>query len=52
MKKTHFQLVLTIIVYLFPSCLFAQDSEAGKIKEIYLSGNLLTFNNFGLQFKS
>jgi hypothetical protein len=32
--------------------LIAQESINERFKEIYLSGNLLTFNNFGLQYKS
>jgi hypothetical protein len=31
---------------------FGQQSNAGKIKEIYLSGDLLKFQNLGLQYKT
>jgi hypothetical protein len=41
-----------ILFGLLSSGLFAQVSETSRIKELYLSGNLLTFNNFGLQYKS
>jgi len=52
MKKMH-SLVIVIILFGFLSpSLFSQESENTKIKELYLSGNLLTFNNFGLQYKS
>ena len=37
---------------LLSSGLFAQESSNGKTRELYLSGNLLTFDNFGLQYKS
>lgn len=52
MKKLHLQMKVIILICLFSQSLFAQDSETVKIKELYLSGNLLTFNNFGLQYKS
>ena len=52
MKKLHLQLIVTILFGLLSQSLLAQESETTKIKEIYLSGNLLTFNNFGLQYKS
>ena|SRR4030043_476273 len=52
MKKLHRPLILSILLGLFTSSLFAQETEIGKIKELYLTGNLLTFNNFGLQYKS
>lgn len=51
MKKLHFHLFATILFGLLSQCLHAQDSET-KVKELYLSGNLLTFDNFGLQYKS
>ncbi len=34
------------------SGLIAQEPMNDKTREIYLSGNLLTFNNFGFQYKS
>ena len=49
MKKIFFSLFL---FGLLSSGLFAQESSYGKTRELYLSGNLLTFNNFGLQYKS
>lgn len=52
MKKLHLQMKVIILIGLFSQSLFAQESETAKTKELYLSGNLLTFNNFGLQYKS
>lgn len=52
MKKLHLQVIVTILFGLLSQSLLAQESETTKIKELYLSGNLLTFNNFGLQYKS
>lgn len=45
-------MILLILTAFSAPYLFAQESETGKIKELYLSGNLLTFNNFGLQYKT
>lgn len=52
MKNLHFQVIIAILFALISQSLVAQESETGKIKELYLSGNLFTFNNFGLQYKS
>lgn len=52
MNKLHLQMIVIILFGLLSSGLFAQESETSRIKELYLSGNLLTFNNFGLQYKS
>lgn len=45
-------MIIIILFGLLSSGLFAQVSETSKIKELSLNGNLLTFNNFGLQYKS
>jgi hypothetical protein len=52
MKKLRIYFVVIILAVFFPSSLFAQESGKSRIREIYLNGNLLTFNNFGLQYKS
>jgi hypothetical protein len=52
MKKLQSLLILSIITGLISSSLFAQESETGKIRELNISGNLLSFNNLGLQYKS
>jgi hypothetical protein len=52
MKKLYPQLILSILFCSLSSSPFAQELETGKIKELYLSGSLLNFSNFGLQYKS
>jgi hypothetical protein len=52
MKKRNSVLLLSIIMGLLFSGLYAQESVPGKIRELHLSGNILTFSNFGLQYKS
>jgi hypothetical protein len=52
MKRLNSLLILSIIIGLFSSYSFGQDSENSKTKEIYLSSNILSFNNLGLQYKS
>lgn len=52
MKKLNLQLFAMILFGLLSSGLFAQISETSRNKELSLNGNLLTFNNFGLQYKS
>ena len=52
MNKLHLKMIVIILFGLLSSGLFAQESATSRIKELYLSGNLLTFNNFGLQYKS
>lgn len=52
MKKLHLQIIVIILFGLLSSGLFAQESGTSGNKELSLSGNLLTFNNFGLQYKS
>lgn len=52
MKKFHIWLILTVSIGLLTTNLIAQESDSNKVREIYLNGNLLTFNNFGLQYKS
>jgi hypothetical protein len=52
MKKLHLPLIASILAGLFCTGLKGQTPEPGKIREIYLSGNFLTFNNFGAQYKA
>ncbi|MCX6255099.1 MAG: hypothetical protein NTV31_11565 [Bacteroidia bacterium] len=52
MNKLHLQMIVIILFGLLSPGLLAQESDTNKIKELYLSGNLLTFNNFGIQYKS
>jgi hypothetical protein len=52
MKKIYLQSTPLIAAIFVSSGLFAQDPKIGKIRELYPNGNLLTFNNFGLQYKS
>ena len=49
MKKL---IVLILIIGCYSPDQFARNPENGRKKEVYLSGNLLTFSNFGLQYKS
>ena len=50
MKKLHSHLFATILFGLLSQCLHAQDTET-KVKELYLSGNPLTLDYIGLQYK-
>jgi hypothetical protein len=52
MNKFQLQMIVIILFGSLSSELFAQVSETSRIKELSLNGNLLTFNNFGLQYKS
>lgn len=52
MKKLHSVMVITILFCIFSQNILAQVSETKKSKELYLSGNILTFNNFGIRYKS
>lgn len=52
MKKFNSLLFFTSVLVLLTQNLFSQESDKPKIKEIYLTGNLLTFNFFGSQYKS
>ena len=51
MNKLHSRLIALVLFGLLSPFLTAQESETGKIKELYLNGNPLTFSNFGLQYK-
>ena len=51
MKKLHSYLFATILIGLLSQYLNAQDSPT-KVKELYLSGNPLTLDHIGLQYKS
>ena len=52
MRILQLSLIALTIFGLISTNLFSQESKPGKVKELYLNGNLLTFNNFGLQYKS
>jgi hypothetical protein len=52
MAKLHLQTVAIILLGLLSSGLSAQETETSRIKELYLSGNILTLNYLGLQYKS
>jgi len=49
MKKL---IILILIIGFFSPDQFAQDPDNDRRKEVYLSGNILTFSNFGLQYKT
>jgi hypothetical protein len=51
MKKLTLALSLLVIAGLLSSTITAQESTSGS-REIYLSGNMLSFTNLGLQYKS
>jgi hypothetical protein len=43
--------IYSFLIVLISSNILAQDPADTRSKEIYLSGNLLTFSDFGLQYK-
>jgi hypothetical protein len=43
---------MAILFGLLSQSILAQESGTDKRKELYLNGNILTFNDFGLQYKS
>ena len=51
MKKLHY-LFIPILFGLLSQNILAQESVPIRIKELYLSGNFLSFNNLGIQYKS
>ena len=52
MKKTHHFLGLVVLFTVLSQNILAQESTNDRQKELYLSGNILTFNDFGIQYKS
>jgi hypothetical protein len=52
MKTMEKTCIYVFFIACISSSLFAQDPGETRSREIYLSGNILTFSDFGLQYKS
>jgi hypothetical protein len=52
MKNLHRLFIVICLFGLLTQKSFAQEAGTNRIKELYLSGNILTFNDFGFQYKS
>jgi hypothetical protein len=52
MKFNYLKYVLLVTFLTGAFVTYGQQSSSGKIKEVYLSGDLLKFQNLGLQYKT